>query len=262
MFNTAHILYMIISFSLAIVGLVLCGKFIKKEETKKLVLKISALTTVALHYSVLYVDFFSTGSAEVASPLLLPIYPCNVMMWLLLILAFKKKSDTKFAKVLYEFTFYAGVVCGLIGLIFNENYANTPTLADWDSLHGLLSHSTMVFGCLYILVGKFIKIDTSNCISVFFGLCLFLVDGVIINGLYLIFGLGECNSMYLQEIPFPDFPWLNTFVMGILGLLLVFIVATIVEICTKPKCDRFLTKLYNKIFKKQKINTKENQGGE
>lgn len=242
---------------LTIVGLVLCKIYIKQDKSKKLVLKIFAILTVIIHYSILYVDFFSTGVAEAEPPLLLPIYPCNVMMWLLLICAFIKNDKSKFAKALYEFTFYAGIICGSIGILLNENFASNPSLLHWYSLRGLLSHSTMVFGCLYILVGGFIRIDVSNCLSLVFGLCLFLVDGFIINSLYLIFGLGQCNSMYLQQVPFEAYPWLNTYVMGLAGLLLVFIFTCICEHFMKKKQDRFLYKLGQKLSRKSE-NSGEN----
>ncbi len=161
---------MAVSAILTVAGLIFCKLFIKEERNKKTVLKVSGLLTVFIHYSILYVDFFTYGSAEVESSFLIPVYPCNVVMWLLVICAFSKSETSKFKKVLFEFTFYAGVVCGIIGIVFNVNYAHSPSLADYFSLKGMLSHSTMVFGCLYILVGDFIKIDVSNCISVFCGL--------------------------------------------------------------------------------------------
>lgn len=260
MFNLAHILYMVISAVITIGLLVLCGIFVKQDKYKRLILKIAAILTVVLHYSAVYVDFFSTGTAIVESPLILPIYPCNIVMWLLVICAFLKKPESKVAKVLYEFTFYAGVVCGIIGIVLNENYANNPTLANWFSLKGLLSHSTMVFGCLYILVGRFIKIRVSNCISVFLGLCLFLVDGAIINGLYLACGLGKCNSMYLQAPPFANMPWLNTYVMGCMALILVFAITVVFEQCALKKEDRWYTLLKVKIDTfKEKKREKENK---
>lgn len=246
--------------ALSIILLVLCGKFIKQEKHKRLVLKIAAVLTVILHYSTLYVEFFKTGSATVESPMLLPIFPCNVVMWLLLICAFSD-NKSRVGKILFEFTFYAGVICGLIGLIFNENYAANPTLSDYFSLRGLLSHTTLVFGCIYILVGKFIKIDVSNCISAFCGLCLFLVDGFIINGLYAVFGLDPVNSMYLFENPFDNLPWLNTYMMGLAGLLLVFLITNLVEIFSLKKENRFLYKLANKI-KNKDSNNKINEKGE
>lgn len=255
MFNTQHVLFMVISAFLTIIGLILSRLYIKNDRWKKFVLQVSAILTVIIHFSSIYVDFFANkGTAIVESTLLLPIYPCNVMMWCLVICAFLKNANSKFAKVLYEFTFYAGVVCGLIGIIFNENYASNPTLANWFSLRGLLSHTTMVYGCLYILVGGFIKIDLTNCISCFCGLVFFLVDGFTINGLYKLFGLKSCNSMYLEQLPFQNLPWFNTYIMGLMGLVLVFIFAETFELITKKKEDRSLYKLFKKFSKEKEEN--------
>ncbi len=247
MFNLAHILYIVISAIVTIGLLIVCHFFVKQEKYKRLVLKISAVVTVALHYSTLYVDFFATGKAAVDSTMLLPIYPCNVMMWLLVICAFKKDLNTKFAKVLLEFTFYGGVLCGIIGIVFNEIYGNNPTLADWRVLKGLLSHSVMVFGCIYILTGKFIKIRVSNTISCLFGCLLFLVDGGLIIGLYTIFKLDPPNCMYLLELPFPNMPWLNTYTMGIFALLIVFAITAIYEQCSLKKEERWYSVIRQKI---------------
>lgn len=58
MFNTQHILFMVISAILTITGLILCKLFIKDEKWKKFVLKVSAILTLVVHFSIIYVDFF------------------------------------------------------------------------------------------------------------------------------------------------------------------------------------------------------------
>lgn len=238
---------MVISFALTIALLLLCFFFVKGDKYKRLILKIAAITTVILHYSSLYVDFFKTGSASIESPMILPIYPCNVMMWLLVICAFMKSYDSKLARIILEFTFYAGVFCGILGIVFNEVYDNNPTLTNWNSLKGLLSHSTMIFGCAYLLFAKYIKIRVFNCISAFCGLCLFLVDGLIINGLYAIFKLDPVNSMYLLEPPYSKLPWINTYLIGVFALLLVFAITAIYEQIALKKEDRWYSLLKDKI---------------
>lgn len=254
MFNLSHILYMIISAVVTAALLTLAGIFVKKEKYKNLIIKIFATVTVALHFSDLYVDFFKSGTATIAPPQLLPIHPCNVIMWLLVICAFLKNRDGKPAKVLQEFTFYAGVVCGIIGIVLNENFGNNPTLTVWFVLKGLLSHSTMIMGCIYILVAKFIKVRVSNIISVFLGLCLFIVDGLIINGLYSAFKLGQCNSMYLQSPPMASIPWLTPWLMGIFALVLVFAITALYELFALKKEERWYVILREKI---NKLKTKE-----
>ncbi len=239
MFNTIHILYMVISAILSIALLVVLGIKVKDTTKKSLILKIFAVSTVIIHFSSLWVDFFKNGEAVIESNMLLPIHPCNVCMWLLLIVAFYRKREGIVYKTMSEFAFWAGTVCGSIGILLNENFASNPTLTDYDVLKGLLSHSTMVLGCVYLLVGGFVKIRTKNTVSVTFGLCAFVIDGALINILYSIFDLPPCNSMYLLEAPFPDMPWLNTLAIGIIAILVTFIVSTIHEMINLPREQRW-----------------------
>ena len=157
MFGTVHILYMMISALVSAVLLVVLYKKIKEQSAKEGILKFFAVVTVIIHYSSLWVDYFKSGSATVQSPMLLPIHPCNVCMWLLLISAFVKKREGTLYRLLTEFTFWAGTVCGTIGLVLNENFGNNPTLADYEVLKGMLSHSTMLFGAR-----AFISVNSSS----------------------------------------------------------------------------------------------------
>lgn len=243
LFDTNHILYMLISAFLTAGGLFFCRLYIKNTKWKDVVLRIFAILTVILHFSSLWVDYFTTGEAEVENTMLLPIYPCHIAMWLLLIVAFWRKKDSKVYKVLSEFTFYLGIVGGVIGLAFNEIYSNTPNLADWDTLKGMLSHSTMMFGAIYLLVGGYIRIRVDNVISVFFGLLLLLLDGFAIIGLHRAFGIDSPNCMYLLESPFPDIAWFNTYLLGLLGLLASFVITAVYEQIALKKEDRWYSKL-------------------
>ena len=236
---------MVISGLLTAAGLVACAFFVKGEKAKVRVLKIFALLTVAIHYSDLWVSFFETGSADIADSHLLPIYPCNIIMWMLLITAFLKNRDALPAKLLTDFVFWAGIVCGTIGIVFNENFGNNPTLAEWDILDGLLSHSTMLFGCIYLGVGKFMRVRVDNLPGIVCGLLFFVLDGAIINGLYSIFELDPVNSMYLQHPPFDAMPWLTTPVMGIAGILLAFGVSALYEQLSLPREERWYVRLKN-----------------
>ena len=242
MFDLPHILYTVISFLITAILLVLCTLLIKDDKAKKRVLKSSAILTVILHYSSLYVDYFTTGNAVVESVMLLPIYPCNVAMWFLVAVAFMDE-EKKFFKYLAEATFYLGLTGGIIGIVLNENYMNTPNLADWNVLKGLLSHSTMLFGCLYILIGSYIKIRVSNLVSVC-GMLLFLfIDGSTIIWLYRRFGLEPPNSMFLLGTPYPHLPWLNTYTIGIMAMAVCFLTTALYEQITLTKEERWYSKL-------------------
>ena len=250
MFDLGHILYMVISALLSAVVLFLMHRYLKTDEEKYKGLKFFAIITVIIHYSSLWVDYLKEGAAEIESPMLFPIYPCNVCMWLLVACAFVKRKNSPIYKMLTEFTFLGGTVCGFIGILLNENYGSTPSLLDYDVLKGLLSHSTMLIGCIYLLVAGIVKIRVKSIISVVAGLMLFLVDGFLINSLYAIFNLDPCNSMYLLEAPFPDIPWLITPVMGLMGVTLAFIVTALYEELALPKEERWYSLLKKRAEKK------------
>ena len=189
MFNTQHILYIVISGILTVVLLALAAKYVRDDNAKNKILIFFAVITVEIHYSNLWVDYFTTGGATVENNQILPVYPCNVVMWMLLIASLLQNKKRLLFQLLSEFCFYGGTICGVIGIVLNANFGNTPTLADYDILKGMLSHSTMLFGCLYILVGGFIKIRVFNAVSVAAGLGTFVLCGMGVNALYECFGM-------------------------------------------------------------------------
>lgn len=253
LFDLSHSLYIVIS-SVITFGLIVLFYFcIKEQKSKDFILKIAAICTVIIHFSSLYVDYFTTGEAKVDSTMLLPIYPCNVAMWLLVISAFWKNKQSKLFDYIAEFTFYLGITGGIIGILFNENYASTPNLADWDILKGLLSHSVMLLGCTYLLTGGYIKIRVRNVLSVLGGLIFLLIDGGIIIGLYYAANLQPPNCMYLLKNPFPNVSWFNTYIIGIFALIIVFVITALIEQMTLSKDERWYMKLKNLKNKKENL---------
>ena len=239
LFDLSHTLYIVISGIITICLIILCCFFVKQQRWKDFILKISAILTVVIHFSSLYVDFFSTGSATIENTMLLPIYPCNVAMWLLVISSFFKNKQSKIFSYIAEFTFYLGVAGGIIGILFNDIYSSNPNLADWGVLKGLLSHSVMLFGSIYLLAGGYIKIRVKNVLSVMFGLLFLLLDGGIIIGLYKIANLHPPNCMYLLENPFSAIPWFNTYIIGLISIVVVFAITALVEQIALKKDERW-----------------------
>ena len=239
MFNSEHIGYMIISGIISIAILFLMFRFCKTEKSKSIAIKFFAVITVIIHYSSLWVSFFTTGSAAIEPPMLLPIYPCNICMWLLLITAFVKKRDNFAYRTLSEFTFWAGCVCGFVGILLNEQYAFNPNLHDYHVLKGLLSHSTMIVGAALLAVLGIVKIRVRNVLSVALGLLLFIIDGAAINALYAYFKLPPCNAMYLLEAPFSDLPWFGTSVIGAIALATALVLSVLYEQIFLPKNERW-----------------------
>lgn len=241
-------IYNLITLGLTVVLLVLCKRLIKSDKTKDLVLKITSILVIIIHFSSLYVDFFiNNGEAVIEDSMLLPIYPCNIIMWLLLIIAFYKNKESKIYKWLSEFSFIGGTFCGLIGVLFNINFLNNPQFSDYYILKGLISHNIMIFATLFLGVFRYVKIEVKRTtFSIIFGLLIFVILGVIINTLYAIFNIPSVNAMFMLEPPLKDFPIFNFFTIGILAVLVSFIALNVYELFTFKKEDRWLYKIKNK----------------
>lgn len=233
MFNTQHILYMVISGVLTAILLFLTAKYLKKQQWKDVLLKFFAIATVLLHYSDLWVDYFTNGGqAQITSVHILPVYPCNVMMWLLLIAALMKKKNSRPFQMIGEFCFYMGTICAVVGIVLNANFDANPTLADYGVLKGLLSHSTLLMGCLYMLVGGYIRIRLFNSVSMASGTALLVLCGIGVNRLYDHFGMEAPDGMFLRHNPyFPCTP----FIPGIGVILLLTLLLWLLERHRKRK---------------------------
>lgn len=230
MFNLQHILYMAISFGMSGVLVFLGTKYIKTDAGHDRVIRFLAVITVLIHISTLWVDFFSnSGVAEIEDNMLIPIYPCNVIMWMLVVVSAMRRRGGVVYRILSEFTCLGGIVCGFVGIFLNANFDSNPTLADYGILKGMLSHSTMLLGCIWLLSAGIVRIRMRNVLSTVCGLLFFLLDGFIVNSLFAKYGIEECNSMYLLEPPFASMPWLTTVVMGIAGVSVAIILATLYE---------------------------------
>ena len=239
MFNTQHILYMLISGVLTAASLFFAHRHIKDEPTKNKILRFFAIVTVVLHYSNLWVDYFTTGgNAFISSNQLLPIYPCNVIMWMLLIVSLMQSKHRRLFHILSEFCFIVGSVCGTLGIVLNINFGNNPTLANYEILKGLLSHSTMLFGCIYLYVGGYVRIRMFNFVSVIAGLCCFITCGLVSNNIFRHFGMEAPDGMWLH----------SNLIYGIPPLVLALIVTTILFVAINlwqmhfPKEDRWYNK--------------------
>ncbi len=258
LFDLGHSLYMGISIVISALILILSYILVKKQSHKEGLLKFWAIITVVIHYSIMWVQYLKNETVEVGGNMLFPVYACNACMWMLVAVAFIKNKEGMAFRILAEFVFWGGIVCGVVGILLNENYDGSVGLTSYAILKGLLSHSTMLIGAIYLLVGKFIKIRVFNVISVACGLTIFLIDGLIINAIYSAFGLGEPNSMYLQAPPFENMPWLNTAFIGVVAVLVCFIITAIYEQAALDKQDRWYSKIKCYIDNKNQ-NKKEKQ---
>lgn len=248
LFDLPHILILIFGAVAISVALVLICKFAKTQETKNLFLKWCAILTVAIHISEVWVDYFSQGYAQVDPSVIIPLQPCHLSMWFLVVLAFKKNKQDKFFKTLAEITFYLGSIGGAFGVLLNFVYADNPNLADWYVLQGFLSHYTLIAGSLFLKFGNYIQIRVKNMISVVIGLLTLGVYGWFVVGLHLLCGLDAPNSMLVLEGPYPALPWINIYTIAAAAIVVLFTFTALYEqFALKPQ-DRW----YNNLKKKTK----------
>ena len=191
-----------------------------------------AMATLILHYIVEFRDFLhsTTATVTLSAEMVIPIFPCHICMWLLILSAMLLDKKGPIATVIKDMTFWGGVICGAIGTIFNIDFIATPDLSDLYILKGMLSHTTMVCGCMLLFVGGFAKIRVWRGLAASaFGIAFFFSYGTFVNRLFAHFDLPACNAMFLLEIPegYPE--WLSTRWIALTFITVVFLVCVIFE---------------------------------
>lgn len=256
-----HILYII--FSLLTIGLILFGMhFVKVQKYKNLFLFIVAMFCFGFHISMTYVTFFNNGggSGLAADNMLFPIYFCNYMMDVLVVVSLWPNKETRFFKNMATFVAYGGAFGALITL-----FVTPPGFAGWGSLQSAFSHSCLLLGCLWLFVGGYVKINVYNLIPYSMGLLSCGVVGGIVELIFYLGGLPSPNAMYLVHGPheLPEFQW---WMFAICMLVIIFAFTALWELCTRKKENRWYKttkdlQIYFKI-KQKPANDEIKVGGE
>ncbi len=231
--------------------LVLIKKKTKGERAQNTLLLISAVVTILCHYSALLYHQLTAGDAftylKHNPNLILPIYPCNVVMWSCLILGLMKNKESKIGKLLVDYIFWFGIFSTLVGMFANVDFIRNPTLADFDITKGIVAHATLLFNVLLLpLFGK-IKLDFGRNMKSM----ILSVVGMYAIGLYcnLIFRVlvsdemaYEVNSMFIIHSPFEGMDFLTYPIIAAVALVLYFIVFTVFDIVKHDKGERWFDK--------------------
>ena len=186
-----------------------------------------AILTVLLHYSSMFVHFYN-GDFFIEDNMFLPVYPCNVMMWINVILIFLIGKRKKAFVVLSEFSFWCGTICGFVGLAFNKNYLNNSVFSDWDIMKGLLSHVTMLYCSIYLGTTGYVKIKTiSNLKSLLLGASILMISSIVSDYILGLIGREPVNGMLIK--PLESTPIVNFFTISLVGIILFLVITTIYE---------------------------------
>lgn len=143
-------------------------------------------------------------------------------MYLLVITAFWGDKNSKSFHYLSVITSYAGALGALISLFYPEYYLGSGNIFELGVFKSMLSHSTMLIGSLYLMTGKYFKVQLKDNVIIYgVGLLGFGVIGLAVNGLFALVGLPQPNAMFLQKPPIEEVPFLNVFVIALLMMLVV-----------------------------------------
>ena len=236
-------------------GLFFCKKHIKKDRSKSLALLLSAIVTILCHYSTFLYLLIAEGSAtkylKENPNLLLPIYPCNVVMWGCLIYGFMKNKQSKIGRFLADYLFWFGIFSTLVGMFANVDFINNPTLKDYEVTKSILAHATLLFNVLLICVFGRVKVDLlKNMAHIGISVVMMYVIGIYCNTIFEALVSAEeascVNSMFILHSPFAGVPFLRYPVIALSALVLYFGLFCACEVFAYPKGSRWLQRLKNK----------------
>lgn len=255
---------LILNFSLIAVisvGLILVKKYCKNELTQRIFLIASSIFTVLCHYSSLLYHHFTDGKAMeylTQNPnLILPIYPCNVVMWSCVIYGFIKNKDSKIGRFLTDYIFWFGIVSTLVGMFANVDFIRNPTLADFDVTKGIISHATLLFNVLLLAIFKRVKIDMkANMTHIAISIVEMMFVGLYCNLVFRTLVSDEMayqvNSMFLIHSPFEGVDFLTYPFIALIAIPIYFGVFAICEMFVYKKGYRFYNRLLNWIKNRKK----------
>ena len=238
-------------------------KWVRGERGKRALFLIAPLVTILFHYSSFLYHLFFTGAGAAylgENPnLLLPIYPCNVVMWCALIYGLLPDKECKLALLLSDYIFWFGIASTLVGMFANVDFIMNPTLADFEVTKSIVAHATLLFNVLLIPVFGLLRPSFfRNMKNIFLSVVAMYVIGLYCNLVFEALVSAEkaydVNSMFIIHSPFEDLEFLKYPIISAIALLLYFILFTVCDIVKKPKGERWFDKISKALKKKSNEN--------
>ena len=232
-------------------GLWLIRKYVKRERTKNLILCAAAIFTILFHYSAFGFELLTGGNAMAylsdTPNLILPIYPCNVVMWSALIFALLKNKHSKLGAFFVDYLFWFGIISTLVGMFANVDFINNPTLADYENVKSIAAHATLLFNVLLLPIFGYIKIDMKrNLTNIIISIVVMGAIGYYCNTVFHALASPEAaydvNSMFLIHSPFAGLDFLTYPVIALIAVPIYFIVFAVCDLIAHKKGERFYNK--------------------
>ncbi len=245
-------------------GLWLSKKYAKSKRAQAILLICASLLTVACHYSSLVYYHFLNGTAfehlQQNPNLILPIYPCNVVMWSCVIFAFCKNKNSKFCAFLADYIFWFGLISTLVGMFANVDFIREPTLANYDVTKSIVAHATLLFNVLLLPLFGHIKVNLGrNMLHIAICIIEMLVIGLYCNLVFKTLVSAQraydVNSMFLIHSPFAGVEFLTYPFISMIALLLYFGLFALLELFFYQKGNRFYNRFAAWLEQKRSKNT-------
>ena len=231
-----------------------------REWAKHALLLIAPLVTITFHYSSFFYHLLFTGGgiAYLADTpnLILPIYPCNVVMWCALIYGLLPNKNGRFACFLSDYIFWFGLASTLVGMFANVDFIMNPTLADFEVTKSIVAHATLLFNVLLIPVFGLLRPDFfRNMCNMIISVLMMYVIGLYCNLVFEVLVSAQkaydVNSMFIIHSPFEGAPFLRYPVIAALGLLVYLAVFTVCDAIKTPRGSRWFDRVLTVLRKKQ-----------
>lgn len=238
---------------LAITALLIAvRKWAKSARAKGILLLIAPLVTIAVHYSSFLYHLFFTGSGVAylgENPnLILPIYPCNVVMWCALAYGLCRHRDGRLSLLLSDYIFWFGIASTLVGMFANVDFIVNPTLRDFEVTKSILAHATLLFNVLLIPVLGLLRPDffrnmRNMIISVLTMYVIGLYCNLIFEALVSWEAAYDVNSMFIIHSPFEGVPFLRYPIIAAVALVIYLAIFTVYDAITAPRGNRWFNRI-------------------
>jgi len=182
----------------------------KDKKIINILLIIFSILCVLTHFSVLYETSLESGdlNGEAARSILYPLYSCNILMYLLLILSFIKK-DSKFFRFVAPAVFWLGIIGGLVSCI---DYATSSggAFRNFERGKSFLSHMFLALGSVMLVFN--LKFNYKHIISICVITAAMMLLGIIENAILINF-YDEVNAMYFRYPMIDGVPITNGYIV-------------------------------------------------
>ena len=240
-------------------ALVAVKKWFFGERAERVLFLVVPILTILCHYSLVLYHALFTGEAitfiKETPNMILPLYPCNVVMWCALIYGLLPHKEGKCALFLSDYIFWFGLISTLVGMFANVDFIMNPTLADFEVTKSIVAHATLLFNVLLIpLFGHLRPSFGRNMRNIFISVVAMYLIGLYCNLVFTALASPEVaydeNAMFILHSPFEGAPFLRYPFIAAVGLAFYFILFTVYNILTLPRGERWYERAFAALRKK------------